>query len=356
MRAGAVLVVDDLRVGAFPLHVGTRVGLVLAVLRGRDELGHVVLHPDDHVLDVVAVAAAVDQRHGLVLLEVQVVQVGAPAVVALGTAVGVGVVQVGPVVATAVQCAGVLQAGRDVTGRRDRRGGVTAVAVVVERRLPLAVGRLVVGGDGPGRVSERDAGEQCRDQQCAGKRGQELFPQQRPPGCRGARLARPKVVHEPRSRLGTSPNLCHTGKLTTPERNRSRPGVALSSVQLCPHATGRRDHAPRRSRCPVRTVRPTSARLAASRSPEVRLRRSSRPSTARPRVSTRASGRSGDSRERYCRGHGTGGGRHRRRAAAPAQPQLVGGRHGVLRHRNRGAADPRRPHDPAPQLVLGLDS
>lgn len=87
VRAAAVLVVDDLGVGAVPAHVlvAGLLGVVVAVLGRGDDLGLVALREDDDVLPVVPVAAGVgDVLHGHVLLEVVAVHVGAPSVVASG--------------------------------------------------------------------------------------------------------------------------------------------------------------------------------------------------------------------------------------------------------------------------------
>lgn len=103
------------------------------------------------MLEVVAVPAEAAAVDGLVLLEVARVDDAAPAVVAQGAGVRLGVVQVRPVPAAPVDRAGRLQAGREGAVRADGGGGVAAVTVVVEggreRLLVTArvLGRLLGG-------------------------------------------------------------------------------------------------------------------------------------------------------------------------------------------------------------------
>lgn len=83
VRVDAVLVVDHLGVGgagAVPPHIRRLLDLVVAVLRRRHELRRPVPHPHRDVLPVVPVAPQPEERR--VLLEVVVVDVRAPPVVA----------------------------------------------------------------------------------------------------------------------------------------------------------------------------------------------------------------------------------------------------------------------------------
>src|SRR5690606_12449360 len=143
-----------------------------AVVGRRDVLHRAVAHPHHHVLPVVAVAAEADARQCLVLLEVEGVDDGAPAVVARGARVAVGVLQVGGVPAVAVEGAGRLEPGVDGAVRTDGRGGVAAVLVVVVGGLEGPLQGVGVGRQGRGRRGEGGGGEGQYQRGGSGESGQ----------------------------------------------------------------------------------------------------------------------------------------------------------------------------------------
>ncbi len=134
MRADAVLVVDDLGVGAVEADPGGRGDGERAVVGRRDVLHLAVLDPDDGVLPVVAVPADAAARYG-------------------------GVVEVRGVAALPVEGAGRVEAAVDRAVGADGRRGVAAVRVVVEGRQIGVLGGFGVGGQRGGRGREGGAGE-----------------------------------------------------------------------------------------------------------------------------------------------------------------------------------------------------
>lgn len=133
----AVLVVDHLGVGgAVPPHVRRRLDLVVAVLRRRHELRRPVPHPHRDVLPVVPVAPQPEERR--VLLEVVVVDVRAPPVVAPLPRVHVVVRQVRRVAAPVGVARARVQSLRRVALRVDRRHVVATVRVEVHCGLKTA--------------------------------------------------------------------------------------------------------------------------------------------------------------------------------------------------------------------------